>query len=133
MTNQEIFDKAVLHCLKQGKRAVMAQFRPDINEYISTCCYRAGDLKCAIGSLIPDDVYSPEMESTIIGDLLQNPKISELFASVDSDLLTDIQLMHDTIPEGSDFRKFLIMKATTVAKTYNLSTTVIDNWSEDDI
>jgi hypothetical protein len=54
MTNQEIFDFVVRALLKQGRPAY------DGNQ----CRYRTSDgRKCAIGHLIPDEKYTPAMES----------------------------------------------------------------------
>lgn len=53
ITNQEAFDGALKHLRAQGKRAV------DEND---SCMYRQGNLKCAIGALIPDEKYNPEFE-----------------------------------------------------------------------
>jgi len=54
MTNQEIFDK-VLNALRE-------QGIPSRNDY-GTCMYRGNhDLKCAIGHLIPDELYTPDIE-----------------------------------------------------------------------
>lgn len=55
MTDQELFDKVARHLLTQGRKSV------DGNG--SLCRYRGcGGLKCAIGVLIPDELYSPELE-----------------------------------------------------------------------
>jgi hypothetical protein len=54
MNNQEIFDYVVAHFIKQGHRSI---------EPGSGCLYRApnGDM-CAIGCLIKDEAYGPELE-----------------------------------------------------------------------
>lgn len=49
---QEIYNKVRDHLLAQGKRAGTA----------TRCLYRHGNLKCAIGSLIPDEAYDPAIE-----------------------------------------------------------------------
>lgn len=54
MTNQEIFNAVVKGIYKQGKPSVSNDF---------ACRYRSEDgCKCAAGLLIPDEVYTPEME-----------------------------------------------------------------------
>lgn len=56
MTNQEIFDTVAVHLLTQNKRATKANCS-------TTCQYRTSEgLKCAVGCLIPDEKYTPEME-----------------------------------------------------------------------
>lgn len=54
MDKQAIFDRVVTHLLTQKRRSVT------ITGGVRTCMYRApnGDM-CAIGCLIPDDVYTP--------------------------------------------------------------------------
>lgn len=55
MTRQEIFDTVATHLITQGRRAWTG----------TNCMYLApnGD-RCAIGCLIPDDLYTPEMEGS---------------------------------------------------------------------
>lgn len=56
MTAQEIFDKAVGGLLNQGVQSY--------SEELSKCVYRtACGSKCAVGQLIPDNLYQPDMES----------------------------------------------------------------------
>lgn len=56
LTEQEIFDKVAAHLLEQGKKAREGGFRR----------YRAKVggkvLKCAVGALIPDELYDPLLE-----------------------------------------------------------------------
>lgn len=53
MNRQEVFDTALNHMRQQGKRAG--------GKY--GCSYRTPDgLKCAVGALIPDENYDPEIE-----------------------------------------------------------------------
>lgn len=52
MRKQEIFDKVARHLLRQKKKARDAH----------GCRYRVGDLRCAIGCLIPKRLYKPIIE-----------------------------------------------------------------------
>lgn len=53
---QTLFTKVAMHLLRQGQRSVMQE---------DGCAYRGPKgLKCAIGCLIPDEVYSPDIEGT---------------------------------------------------------------------
>ncbi len=64
MTNQELFDRVATHLLTQGKRSVV---REGCEE---ECRYRDLDgLKCAIGCLIPDDMYSENLEGKNPGNI----------------------------------------------------------------
>ena len=61
MTNQQLFDKVATHLLTQRKAAIGKN---------GDCFYRkarrkgAAPLTCAIGCLIPEEKYRPEMEGT---------------------------------------------------------------------
>ena len=63
MSPQEIFDTVCAHL--RGMKG------PSLDEY-GNCAYRGvGGAKCAAGVLIPDDVYSPEMEGFAFSELLE--------------------------------------------------------------
>jgi hypothetical protein len=59
--------------------------------------YRAGqNLKCAIGILIPDELYKREMEGYMVGGLMDKfSEIRELFSDVNARLLEQLQETHD--------------------------------------
>lgn len=62
-TIQEIFNQVYLGIIKQGKPSV------DKDGY---CVYRGEDnCKCAVGFLIPDDEYDPEMETFSFSSFLK--------------------------------------------------------------
>ena len=68
MNAQEIYETVVNHLRQQGERSV----GPD-----GTCLYRSGNgLKCAIGILISDEVYKPEMEEKDLLVLLDQDTIN---------------------------------------------------------
>ena len=79
MTMQQTFDKVVTHLLTQGRRASSAKYG---------CAYRAGDnLSCAVGCLISDEAYTPELEGSNVGaDIVREAMIAsglDLFDLVD--------------------------------------------------
>ncbi len=105
MDSQSAFNTIVTHLRKQGERC---------NDPGGMCLYRGEDgLQCAVGCLIPDDVYSEMMEgagtiTTLMGlrDApswdeeydsypLVYPELANLFADVDLQLLHDMQAIHD--------------------------------------
>lgn len=93
MNNQEVFDKVVEHLYTQRARSV---------DFDSTCLYRGRhDRKCAIGALIPDDIYHPCIERIGIRNLIDpdypsfDPEIAALFKEADIELLDDLQYIHD--------------------------------------
>ena len=62
MTGQEIFDGVLAHLRKQGKASV--------ND-VGKCAYRGeGGTACAVGCLIPDELYDPRIENWGVGSIL---------------------------------------------------------------
>lgn len=102
LTEQEIFDKVASHLLKQGRQSVGG----------SQCLYRGpDDLKCAVGALIDDKWYDPDVEGcgvwsasvrksehTVKGKMLRDMLLNS-GVDVDNervmDLLENLQLIHD--------------------------------------
>jgi hypothetical protein len=91
-TAQELFDTVAKHLLTQNAKS---------RDGGDLCFYRdPNGLKCAVGCLIPDDEYRPEMENrTVAGMLYYRPELltRERFEEIESniDLLTDLQIVHD--------------------------------------
>lgn len=115
MTEQEIFDKAAAHLLEQGKRA----------RENGRCCYRASVsgtvLKCAVGALIPDELYDPRLEGLpAIRGFPESVGESELRRKVV--LLGSLQIVHDQFHEDSWKGEL-----TKLAKAVGLSTKVLEN------
>ena len=58
MNRQEIFDTVAKHLLAQMKQSKLVDQSGD-----AFCAYRSDDgKKCAVGALIPDELYDPDME-----------------------------------------------------------------------
>jgi len=93
MTPQEAFTKSVVHTLQQGKRST--RLMPYSAKKV--CAYRGDNgLKCAIGALIPDNEYIPEMEGNLIIDNFRRGFIPPSLAGFeDIWLLSSIQSVHD--------------------------------------
>lgn len=91
MTDQEIYDRIVTHLRKQWARSAT----PDGLQ----CLYRSTDGKmCAVGCLIPDDVYSPQMERWSVTRLTEGwSALRPLFGS-NIMLLNRLQMIHDQYP-----------------------------------
>lgn len=107
MTAQEIFDKVTTHLLTQNR-----QSRKDIfNTGYESCAYRGDDgLMCAVGVLIPDELYDPRFEGLCpplnYSDVCA-PDLDRRFwfvdvlkqigiAEQDLGLLADLQSIHDS-------------------------------------
>lgn len=95
MTQQEIFDKVAKHLLTQKGKAMDA---PEGG----ACQYRGlNNTACAVGCLIPDEVYSPRLEGTDLGGLIQRATIwnitlpAEITDKANYPLLRSLQVVHD--------------------------------------
>lgn len=90
MNKQEIFDKVYAHA--QTMTAAAAEN--------GKCRYRSANGPCLIGHLIPDELYTPDLDD--LPTMASSPRIIELLVKagypedvVRSDLLFDIQRVHD--------------------------------------
>lgn len=119
MTNQEAFDKIATHLMTQRTRA---RSNDDV-----MCAYRnARGQSCAVGCLIPDDVYQPYMEGQRVSSLIHTyPKIRELFLGVDQQLLYTLQVLHDRY-EPETWKHELRERG----KLYKLDTSVLDKFQD---
>lgn len=95
MNRQKTYDTVKAHLLKQGERSVGPG---------DMCMYRGPNgLKCAIGCLIPDELYDPKMEYVgSIDRVLERFFMLEGFLEVenaeDERFLTALQQAHDARP-----------------------------------
>jgi len=103
MNHQEIFTKVATHLLKQNEKSMR------LDE--TRCAYRGhAGRTCAVGFLIPDYLYHPDMEGGGVYDALVYSALVN-FNLVDPDtsyvsgsraaLLSDLQGIHDRVsPSG---------------------------------
>lgn len=85
LTPQKIFDTVATHLFTQGERSY-DRSDPEV------CLYRGPNgLKCAVGVLIPDELYDPEMEGLAAWHAI--PHESDLFENIE--LLRSLQHVHD--------------------------------------
>lgn len=88
MTRQEILDKVCERA--KDKRKALANRRPDD----TLCAYRTKDgLRCFVGALIPDEMYSPELEGQAACSLPL--KFADYFGANNMPFLDDLQQVHD--------------------------------------
>lgn len=114
MTPQEIFDTVATHLFTQGKRAM------DPNT--DRCAYRTPDgKKCAIGCLIPDELYDQGMEGYSVSCLVDAKFLLPSFFNRNLRLLSSLQSVHDGIGCWSS-KESLRAELAKVADIYNLST-----------
>ena len=80
----EVFNHVSKHLLKQNKVA----------EELKICRYRTlNGLKCAAGSLIADDEYSPDMEGKNWSSLVTRDMVPKTHER----LILELQSIHDTV------------------------------------
>lgn len=102
MTNQELFDKVANHLLTQGIPSM--RDLPDESGHIRQRCAYRGDngTKCAVGCLIPDDQYDPNMETLPVKTLLKVQPNALGFQPTPEQInvLADLQTLHDICPSS---------------------------------
>jgi hypothetical protein len=111
MTKQQIFDKVAKHLLKQGKRSKNEE---------GDCRYRSPDgTRCAVGCLIPTNLYHGKLEG-VSAEALPNALLRQMGVHLNKLLLSRLQSVHDDI-EPEYWRDSL----GNVAKDFRLSTKVL--------
>lgn len=121
MNKQEIFDKVYKAILAQGQKSLRTF--PDRDP---SCAYRDPQgRKCAIGHLIPDELYQKEMEDmTIYGVLQEFPELKEFLdvqCDEDRKFLFLLQYCHDR-PSDENFIEDFKEGMTTLATKHGLNT-----------
>lgn len=92
MSNQEIFSKVYTFLLNQGLSAVSDD---------GACAYRGAEgTMCAVGCLIPDELYQEDIETTGVKSVVHEGILEEVVDCKDSKtiaLLESLQSIHDNI------------------------------------
>ena len=102
-TRQEIFTKVYTHLMKQQEKSIEDE----------ACQYRTGELRCAIGCLIPDEKYSVKLEGRCVST--QNVLAAAGIAKDDVLFAGELQEIHDC-SEVNDWHSALV----NIAERYNL-------------
>ena len=128
LTFQQIFNKVGKHLLTQLEQS--RQTNPNDPAFAGRCLYRTHTgLKCAIGCLIPDDIYDIDMENNSAGHLLTRWTIPGLhhqgYESRLSFFLNKLQTIHDD--SGREFdpdynKEAWSRELRMLANKYDLST-----------
>ena len=96
---QKVFNEVSAHLLQQKKRCVDA--------LTGECLYRGSDgTKCAVGCLIPDELYDKELENSSIRSILNETQTSDrkqkisahftkTYGDVPLDFYSRLQAIHD--------------------------------------
>lgn len=124
MDNQQAFTTIVTHLAQQARRALSL---PDTDTR-PHCQYRGAEgRKCAIGVLIPDGLYDPEMDAGSgmrVDQILDRyPAVRKLLDGVSPLMLSELQQTHDKTDVGR-----WPGQVRRVAKTYELTLPEVD-WS----
>jgi hypothetical protein len=130
LTIQQTFDKVADHLLTQNAKSKKVIGGDDLDfpkEFTSGCAYRGEKGRmCAVGCLIPDELYDPQMENKTSSHVLSSyPKVQELFENVNdvNPLLNDLQALHD------DSGPYAWLDGLTgIAEQYNLSKEVLKKY-----
>ncbi len=86
MLKQQAFDIVAQHLLTQNQKSIRGD---------GQCVYRSGNLKCAVGCLIPDDQYQESFDEG------KGISIVRLFGTIESpygqiyDFLEELRAIHD--------------------------------------
>lgn len=113
LSNQEIFDRVLAHMRVQRRASV---------DDDGACLYRGPNgTACAIGALIRDDEYTPEIEKKNVYTLLKGVDRMTVSEGRRS-LLSDLQSVHDNLSEidSENFLSFIENDMEALAKNYGL-------------
>lgn len=114
-SSQEVFDQIVSHLRKQSCRSVAAE--PNNGP---TCLYRGPNgTKCAVGCMIPDEIYHPSMEGKGVTTIIKL-YFGLLFLSLHRNLLAEMQNIHDNCLIETWEREFQL-----IAVRYDLKYTFV--------
>lgn len=98
MNRQEIFNKVAAHLLTQGRKAQRGA--NVVGDTPTQCRYRGENgTMCAVGCLISDDVYTPELEGAPVRRASVLGALKSSGVSVYGDaimFLARLQTIHDT-------------------------------------
>ena len=114
ISDQVAFNTVVTHMLKQDE--------PAMDDEGDSCVYWNKDtgLKCAIGCLIREEDYTPEMEEKGVEGLIQFDLLPDYLLDIDTKLLGSLQGVHD------DCHGSWLEELTNLAIKYNLSMPQVD-------
>lgn len=119
MDNQQAFNTVVQHLRTQG--APSETYNPKSGGNL--CVYRHPDgvRRCAVGVLIPDEYYTPQMENKAVGTLQLNG-LAPFLRGISSDMLVDLQDAHDwTCSTVEEWRQYMEEKYIVIAERFGLT------------
>ncbi len=120
--HQQIFDTVLEKLLAQGCRSRLGDSHID-----SYCAYRGNNgTKCAIGHLIPDELYKEEIEGLTVATKWHRvrdclPLEIQEFGDKNKEFLIELQRAHDQAYIPSDFRQLFQNYMKAIAEQYHLT------------
>lgn len=126
MNNQDAFDTTLTNLMNQG----ICSMTP-----YHCCRYRGPNgTKCAVGHLIPDDLYSKDIEGMGAISLCGRPLYKSFFNGVNTNLLRAMQIAHDTLAISggapTQWRNSFWSSMKDVAKKWSLNQTVLNQMKD---
>lgn len=114
MKKQETFEFVARHLFTQGVKAV--------DPAHGRCMYRGQNkTTCAVGCLIPDEVYETSMENRRVLSLMSSfGDVLPKFFSRQIDLLGALQAVHDDSPDSRFTTAYLRSRLKMVGRRYSL-------------
>ena len=111
---QGLFDDVVKHLRQQQKRCLSDEGK---------CRYRANGLKCAVGGVMPDELYCAkyDIQDFHVGMLYEEADIVRFFGQDNQRLLNELQTVHDR-NDVDNWENEL----KTVAQTYGLKYEILN-------
>ena len=129
MTPQEIFDTVATHLFTQGERAGIFVDEDDDFGPEFECRYRTPHgAKCAVGVLLPDEVYDPAMEGRSVLGICESGFQVPSWIARTSNLLVALQQVHDE-PLSWYNDKSMLDDLRIIADRYGLDAGVLTNLS----
>lgn len=123
LDRQEVFNTVYTKLRAQGKRSIVLEGAHQ------RCRYRGeGGTRCAIGHLIPDELYSEELEGLNVGQTYSNPEIENIddvlrnifgeLTELDIHFLSVLQRAHDNWTDAT--LRTLNTNFRRIAEKFNL-------------
>jgi len=115
MTDKELFLQIKTHLLTQGKQCIATYKDSLTDREVTSCAYRSPEgLKCAVGCIIKDEYYTPELEgrnvlSITVKDAVVRSLGLEFLPNHTHEMLSSLQDLHDIASPsiwGEELRAF---------------------------
>jgi hypothetical protein len=124
LSKQDVFNKVSLHLLKQYEKSVAPDGEnPHTGKQMTKCMYRGNNgLMCAVGCLIPDELYDPSIEEQTSSSVIAcDARLQELFEEnvIDDEVffLDSLQMIHDNTPVDEWYHELIYFAKLSLLNT----------------